>query len=285
MWFFSFISRLPLSVLYLIADFLFYLAYYLVKYRKNVVFTNLKNAFPNKSNREINTIAKKFYRNLAHVAVEVIKAYTMPANEIMKRVKPVNMEAVQKWHKEGKTFIAMVPHLCNWEWIGLACSLYLEHETDVIYQRLGVEKANLFMYRLRSRFGAVPIEKKSVFRELLRTKHIVKSIGSVSDQTPTVGDHRFWTYFLNQETAFFHGTEKIAKKLNYAICIIHMRRLRRGYYEMEFIPLDEPPLKQEENYYTAKFASWLENTIQQYPADWLWTHKRWKLKKPADITI
>ena len=285
MWFLSLLSKVPLFILYWIADILYFLAYYLVKYRKKIVFKNLHNSFPNKSDSEIKQIARHFYQNLAQIAVEVLKAYSMPAEDIKKRVKPINLEAVKNWHNQDITFIAMVPHLCNWEWIGLACSLYLERETDVIYQKLAYPKFDKFMYDLRSRFGAVPVEKKNVFRDLLRRKSQVKSIGSVSDQTPTVGDHRYWTIFLNQETAFFHGTEKIAKKLNYAVCIIHMRRLKRGYYEMEFIPLDKPPLKQEEHYYTARFASWLEKTIHEYPSDWLWSHNRWKLKKPSEVII
>lgn len=285
MWFLSLISRLPFTILYPIADTLYFLAFYLVKYRRKVVFTNLQKSFPEKNEQEIKSIAKQFYRNLAQVAVEVLKSNSIPADEFYQRVKPVNIEAVKKWHNEGTTFIAMVPHLCNWEWIGLACSLYLDRDTNVIYQKLAIPKFDHYMQQLRSRFGAVPIEKKNVFRELVKSKDRVKAIGSVSDQTPAVGDHRYWTMFLNQETAFFHGTEKIAKKLNYAICMIHMRRLKRGYYEMEFIPVDAPPLNPEEHYYTARFASWLEKTIRDNPADWLWTHKRWKLKKPEDIVI
>lgn len=285
MWLVKFISKLPFPVLYTIADLLYFLAYHVVKYRKKVVFTNLQKSFPEKSSAELRLIARKFYRNLADVSVEVLKSNSMSAEEIKRRVKPINIASVNKWQQEQISFIAMVPHLCNWEWIGLSCSLYLEHETDVIYQKLAHEKFDEFMFKLRSRFGAVPIEKKKVFRELLKRKNVLKNIGSVSDQTPSAADNRFWTTFLNQETAFFQGTEKIAKKLNYAICIVHMRRLKRGYYEMEFITLDEPPLEEQEHYYTAKFASWLEETIRKNPADWLWSHKRWKLKKPADVII
>jgi len=239
----------------------------------------LYNSFPAKDKKEIEKIAKQFYKNLAQIAVEVLKAKTMKAEEIKKRVKPINIEAVQQWQAKGTSFIAMVPHLCNWEWIGLACSLYLKEETEVIYQRLAYKNFDEFMYQLRSRFGAVPVEKKMVFRELVKRRSIVKAVGSVSDQTPSKGDNRYWTTFLNQDTVFFHGTEKIAKKLNYAICIIHMKRVKKGYYQMEFLPIGTPPLKEEENHYTQIFANWLEKTIKENPSDWLWSHKRWKIKK------
>ncbi len=276
---FSLLSRLPFSILYIIAYILYVLAYYIVGYRKKVVYNNLYNSFPAKDKKEIEKIAKQFYKNLAQIAVEVLKAKTMKAEEIKKRVKPINIEAVQQWQAKGTSFIAMVPHLCNWEWIGLACSLYLKEETEVIYQRLAYKNFDEFMYQLRSRFGAVPVEKKMVFRELVKRRSIVKAVGSVSDQTPSKGDNRYWTTFLNQDTVFFHGTEKIAKKLNYAICIIHMKRVKKGYYQMEFLPIGTPPLKEEENHYTQIFANWLEKTIKENPSDWLWSHKRWKIKK------
>jgi len=276
---FSLLSRLPFPILYTIAYILYVLAYYFVGYRKKVVFENLHKSFPDKNEEEIVKIAKQFYRNLADISVEILKAKTIDAAELSKRVHPVNMDKVEGWLKNGTSFIAMVPHLCNWEWIGLACSLHLPEETDVIYQRLAYKSFDDYIYNLRSRFGAVPIEKKMVFRELVKTRSTVKAIGSVSDQTPSRGENRYWTTFLNQDTVFFHGTEKIAKKLNYAICIVHMKRIKRGYYQMEFLPIDTPPLIEKENHYTQIFATWLEKTIRENPSDWLWTHNRWKIKR------
>lgn len=280
MWILKLISRLPFPALYFFSDVLFVVAYHVAGYRKKVVFDNLKNSFPEKSEAEIRKVARGFYRNLADVIVETIKGYSISRTELKKRVKMKNPELLDRNFDMGRSCIAMLPHLCNWEWIGLACSIYLRLEIDVVYQRLVNKTANSFMWGVRTHFGAVPIEKKMVFRDLVKRKDVVKAIGMLADQSPARGENRYWTTFMNQDTAFFAGSEKIARRFGYPVYFIAMRRVKRGFYEMEFHTIAEPPFEQPEGWIMETFAKKAEEVIRNNPSDYLWSHKRWKLSKP-----
>lgn len=275
------ISLLPLGAMYLVSDALALLMYH-GGYRKKVVFSNLHKAFPEYNPALIRKTARSFYKNLADIFVESLKGFTIPEKGIRKRVKPVNMELAEKYFDQGVSFVAMVSHMCNWEWVGLACSSYLRAENVVIYQQLASPTADEFMKRVRTRFGAVPIEKKSAYRNLVRRKNIISAIGVIADQSPQRGENKFWTSFLNQPSAFFSGGEKIARMFDFPVVYIIMKRIRRGYYEMHFETLAEPPYTLPENEILAGFVKKLERDIRAQPANWLWSHKRWKLKRTTD---
>lgn len=276
------VSKLPFAALYLIADLLSALMYR-VGYRKKVVFSNLQKAFPSMTAAEIRKTAKAFYKNLADVFVESVKGLTISEREIRKRVKPVNMEIADRYFDQNTTFVAMVSHMCNWEWVGLACSIYLRAESAVIYQQLKNEAIDRLMKKVRSKFGAVPLEKKSAFRSIARRKDTVSAIGVVADQSPKRGENKFWTSFLGQPSAFFTGGEKIARMFDYPAVYIIMKRKSRGYYEMHFESITDPPHRDlPENGILEAFVRKLERDIHEQPANWLWSHKRWKLQPAGE---
>jgi Kdo2-lipid IVA lauroyltransferase/acyltransferase len=281
MLFVKLLSKLPLVVLYRMADLLYFFSCYVFRYRRKTVIGNLRKSFPEKQLPEIEEIAKGFYKNLADILVETIKGSSISEEEIRKRVKPVNMEAVDKYFDQNVSFIAMASHMCNWEWVGLACSAYLRAENVVIYQQQANLTVDAWLKRTRAVFGAVLIEKKQVLRQLVLRKDIVSAIGVIADQSPAAGENRYWTDFLNQETAFFAGGEKIARKFNLPVVYVNMRRIKRGYYEMYFEKMVEHPFDVPENGILNMFAKKLEADIRRQPSNWLWSHNRWKLRKPA----
>jgi Kdo2-lipid IVA lauroyltransferase/acyltransferase len=273
------LSKIPLVVLYRFADLLYVLACYIFKYRKKTVIENLKKAFPEKNPAEINKIAKGFYKNLADVLIETVKGPGMSEKELKKRVKVVNLEAGDKYYDQNISFIAMFSHLSNWEWVALACSVYLRAEVVGIYQQQANLTVDAWLKQARESLGAVTIEKKQVLRQLTIRRNIISGIGVIADQSPAAGENRFWTNFLNQQTAFFSGGEKIARKFNFPVVYVSMKRLKRGYYEMGFEEIAEPPYIIPENEILKTFVQKLEKDIQQAPSDWLWSHNRWKLTK------
>lgn len=271
-------SKLPFRALYLIADMLSWLMYR-AGYRKNVVFSNLQNAFPNKKPAEIRKIARDFYRNLADTFVETIKSISISEQELRKRVKPVNMEFADRYFDENLSVVAMVSHTCNWEWVGLGCSTYFRAEPLAIYQQLKNQAVDDMMKKVRSKFGAKLLEKKFAFRNVIRHKDVVTVIGVIADQSPKRGEHKYWTTFLGQPSAFFTGGEKMARMFNFPAVYVILKRVGRGYYEMHFEHISEPPYDTlPENAILEAFARKLERDIHDIPANWLWSHKRWKLK-------
>lgn len=274
-------SKLPFPVLYALSDGLSFIAYHVIKYRRKVVFDNLKKAFPDKNQKEIAVIAKGFYTNLLDIMVETIKLYTVPEEEIRKRVRIENPELLEDFYLQKRPLLALSSHQCNWEWFA-ACSLRVEYPIDAVYLKLNNEFSDNLVKKIRGRFGATLVEKRNLLKRLVATKEDVKIISMVADQAPKHDANVLWMPFLNQNTNFFTGFEKIATKFNFPVLYAEMRRTQRGYYMIRFTLLTEKPADLPQNEITRRFVKELEKTIQQSPSNWLWSHKRWKYAYKAE---
>jgi len=255
-----------------------------MRYRKKVIITNLKNSFSDKTPKEIEAIANDFYSNLADIIVEVVKIRTLSTKVLQKRVK-LNAELPNKYFREGKSIIVLTGHLSNWEWLLLACCSVTKANNCAllaVYRPLHNKAFDKLMLELRTKFGAVAVPERKVLRELTARKNEMKGLAMVADQTPG-GDIRYWTNFLNQETGFFTGAEKLARLTEIPVLFATMKRVKRGYYEVDFELLEEPPFNDEnENSIIEKFSKRLEAAILQNPSQWLWSHRRWKHKRKRD---
>lgn len=276
MLFFRFLSRLPLRFLYVISDFLYYLLLYVVRYRRRVVLENLRLSFPEKSAADIQTIVKGFYRNLTDLIVETIKMPALPPDELRQRVRFTNAELVQTRLRAGQTVIGMASHQGNWEWIPSA-SVLNDMPVDSVYKPLNNAFFEEIMRTIRSSFGAVPTPMSSLPRQMVVRKDVPRIIALVSDQMPGAPEHAYWTDFLHRDTPFYPGTERLARSRKFAVFYLQLVRLRRGYYEATFTLIAEPPYDTvPPGLILERYRDLLEETIRRYPADWLWSHKRWK---------
>ena len=274
------ISVLPFPLLYLFSDFVFVLMYYVLGYRKKVVAQNLKNSFPEKSEEEISMLRKKFYRYLCDLFLETFKTLTISREAMLKRCRmnDTSVNLLQKYYEEKKSVILVLGHLGNWEWGGNAFSLQCKHPLYVIYHPLENKYFNRMVIGMRTRFGTKLIEMKNTFRDMVKMKHEISAAAFIADQTPQP-DNAYWTNFLNQDTAVFKGTEIIAKKLNYPIVFINVKKIRRGYYELNAEALCENPAQTSEGEITELHTKKLESEIRKNPETWLWSHRRWKHKR------
>ena len=281
------ISRLPFGVLYLLADFIYLLLFYVVRYRKKVVYQNLSNSFPDKNAAEIHGIAKKFYHNLADIIFEILKLGSISKAEMCRRVHYQNPELLQTYLDKGLTIITLGSHACNWEW-GLASSpCFLDFPADGVYKPLQNSFFERYMRFLRSRLGPSPLPMKEVLRHLIRTRQEPRLVALLSDQTPPRGEIQYWTSFLNQDTGFYVGADKLAATFKYPVVFISVLRQKRGHYVFSFELLAEPGAVAvaEEYRITEAYVRSLEKLITKYPADYLWSHRRWKHKRPVEEMI
>lgn len=277
--FFRLFSRLPLAVFYAIADVLYYLLAYLIRYRREVILSNLKRSFPEKSDAELRRIAKKFYRNFADVLVETVKLPGLSPQALKSRVQFTNKELVLEKLAAGQPVLIMASHQCNWEWAPSA-SVVNGMPADAVYKKLNNELSEHVVRYIRSRFGAKPVPMKSLLREMASRRHEPRLIALVADQIPDQPEYGYWTEFLHQETPFYPGTERLARSFKLPVFYIEMERVRRGRYSMTFYPIAEPPYDQLPNgELINRYRDLLEKTIQKAPSDWLWSHKRWKHKR------
>jgi len=273
------LSRLPFSVLYTISDFLFFVSYHIVKYRRKLVWKNLKNSFPSKSDGELRKIEETFYKNLCDYAVELIKLLTITKEELNSRVKFVNPEVSIKHLEKGQSLLNLASHQFNWEWLLAAGSFILPGQMDFVYQPVHSKLADQFSYACRTRFGAYGIKRDAVAREIIKRRDIVRNVAIVGDQYPGHGhDKRYSAAFMHQPTVFFSGLNQLAQLTQYPVMYYAMRKIKRGYYEARIIEVASPPYEKETTDIIKPYISEIEKVIHNDPAGWLWSHNRWKTR-------
>lgn len=274
------LSRLPLAVLYPMADGLAFLARRVFRYRRPLVVRNLRRAFPEKSSAEIRVITHDFYRNLTDVIIETLKSLTIRERSLRKRVTFHRQELVEAYYRQGQSVILLTTHQCNWEWLLLAGCSYLSHPVDAVYKPLANKKMDTLMHQTRARFGGQPISKDRVLREVLRRQDQVRAIAIVADQTPAPGTPKHWIEFLHQDTGFYRGIEQLPQAVQFPVFFVKMIRTRRGHYDVSFVELGTPPYEKQELTILPQYVKQAEMLIQEQPANWLWSHDRWKYTRP-----
>ena len=273
------ISLLPMPVLYLLSDLIYYFVYHIIKYRRKVVANNLKNSFPHKSLNDLKAIEKEYFSYLSDLIVEIIKMFSASPEFLKSKYTFTNQELVDNYEKDNKSYLIGVGHYGNWEWNTIVTPTVLKAQTLIIYKPLQNEYFNDFFKKAREKSGTKMIRMKTALREIVKHRNQLTTTVFASDQTPTQEDIHFWLPFLNQETAVFSGLEKVAKATNYPVIFCDMQRVKRGHYACDFKLVCDNPAETEDLEITKKHVSLLENRINLEPAYWLWSHKRWKYKQ------
>jgi len=276
----KFFSRFPLRALYAFSTFLYLLAFYVVRHRHRVIREQIGKVFPDKSDTERQAIHKKFLRSFCDVMIEVLKSVSMRESDMCARVHVVNLEAARRYLDAGQSVMFLTSHMGNWEWLLHGVTLQLGYPLDAAYKPLHDQWAERLMFSIRSRFGARLVPAKQLLEDFLRRRGIVRAVAMNADQAPVSTDKRYWTQFLGQDTAFYIGAEQIARATRLPILYASMRRLRRGYYEVELKPLWDGREVTPPTTVTERYARACELDVLQSPADWLWSYRRWRLKKP-----
>lgn len=276
-------ARLPLGVLYVVSDILFFIIYYVIRYRRRVVADNIAGSFPEMDKKEQRKVIRQFYRHFADYIVETIKLPRMTEDEMRRRMEFVNIGIVDRLWDEGKSIAAYFSHCGNWEW-GTSITLWTARPPETggifaqVYRPLRNSWFDRYFLHLRSRFHSRSFTKSSVFRELIRLQRepIPSITGFMSDQKPSINEPLHVVKFLNRPTAIITGTETVARKLGMAVVYMDMEKPRRGHYRVTMRLITEnaaltPPMSVTDSY-----ATMLQESIRRTPHIWLWTHKRWK---------
>lgn len=273
-------SRLPLTVLYVLTDFLYVFIYHILRFRRRLAAENIRKAFPTKGPEEIERIARDSYRNACHLIAEILKGATIDRACLERRVRIPNLSLLRPWIIAGRPVVLMTSHHCNWEWLLLESCCELGVSVDAVYKPLRLTALDRFMLASRSRFGGNPLPARDFLFEIRKRRKGARVIALVADQTPRATEEKHWTKFLSQDSAFFVGSDKIAKILRAPVFFVGMRRLRRGYYEAELQLLSEPPYEVGGAEIIEKYVRAAEKHISDHPADWLWMYRKWKYPKP-----
>jgi Kdo2-lipid IVA lauroyltransferase/acyltransferase len=274
------LSRVPMWALYAFSGFLYFLAYYIARHRQHVIRQQLAQVFPTLSEAERTGIHKRFLKNFCDVMVEVLKSMSLRPAQMSARIRILNLPAARRYLDAGQSVMLLTSHLCNWEWLLQGVTLQLGYPMDAAYKPLHDQWAERLMLKVRSRFGARLVPAKELLADFLRRRAIVRAVAMNADQAPVSTDQRYWTKFLGQDTAFYIGAEQIARATRLPILYMVMRRVRRGFYEVEIRCLWDGREVLQPNVITERYARACEIDVLKAPADWLWSYRRWRLKKP-----
>src|SRR5690606_15391587 len=253
MFAFRLISRLPISLLYLFSDFIYLLICYIIRYRNNVIDSNLLHAFPEKSDKERKRIKKQFYRNFTDSLAETVKLLTISEKELSKRIRIENVHLVLDKINHNELIIGLTAHFFNWEAHLLGIQALVRERCEVVYQKVNNPFFEQLMRELRSRFGGKLIERKKFQRHFLRERDNSRLIILAADQRPEQTDIRYWASFMNRKTAFYEGAEKLAKKFNNTVIFSHVSKPKRGHYVFSYQVLAAPPFEDKEHSITDRF--------------------------------
>lgn len=273
-----FLLRLmPFRLMYLLADGLAFLLHHVVGYRRNVVVSNLRMAFPEKNETEIRRLARLSYRNLADIFLESVKGFSLSPEKQVHRYKILNPEFLQTYANQQQSVIVAAGHYANWEWGSYFLPLQISYfNILVLYKPLKNKIIDAYMRKKRESTGFITqsiMDTAKVFEDF-KLKPTLFTL--VADQSPSNPNRSYWVNFLGRPTAFLHGIEMYARKYNLPVIFLDVQRVKRGYYELEFSPIVEHPQSLAEGEITARYARKLEEVIRKKPEDWLWSHKRWK---------
>ncbi|MPL99170.1 Lipid A biosynthesis palmitoleoyltransferase [bioreactor metagenome] len=279
------IRLMPFWLMYGLCNINGFLLQHVIRYRRKVVDRNLRNAFPEKNEKEIRKLKRQFYRYFADMLFEAGKGYKMARRNLKKRYRVTNPDLMDRYFREGESVILDMAHFNNWEWTTGVFGEVFPHKVFAIYKPMRNKRIDAFIRKSREHrnYTVVPLANTGLmFRNI---QHQPCAFIMASDQSPVQLDKAYWVEFLHQTSGFLHGPEIYARKFGLAVVFTKVMKTRRGYYEITLIPISETGKDLAEGHITAHYAKLLESTIREQPPRWLWSHKRWKKKKPENKEI
>jgi KDO2-lipid IV(A) lauroyltransferase len=264
-----------MRILYIISDGLFFIVYYILGYRKQIVMNNLLIAFPEKTNEERIKIATQFYHNLLDSFIETIKLVSASKTFLKKRVT-ANWEVLDDIYKSGKSCQLHLGHTFNWEWGHHVLGSFTKFEVLVVYIPLKNTVFEKLMYNLRVRYGNKFIPAGNMQKSMEAYKDSQYLLGLVADQSPGNLNNAYWMNFFGRPTGFVAGPERGARAANLPVLFASIVKPKRGYYQAVLEVASYDPIAMNPGALTLQYAQYMEKAITANPEMWLWSHRRWK---------
>ncbi|MBW8362733.1 MAG: lysophospholipid acyltransferase family protein [Kaistella sp.] len=271
------ISHLPLKILYVFADLIFFFTFYVFGYRKKVVSENIKNSFPDKSEEELQKIRKNFFINFSDYLVETVRSFSISQHELRVRVQHLNREVFEEAKAEKKNIILLAGHVFNWEWFNALAQIVPQEHCHPVYRKVNSEFWENQIKKIRNSYGNEALEANDVIKHIFRNTNDGNSIYMfVADQTPHVNLVDFGLEFLHQRTPAFIGYDKLATRMDLVFVYCEMKKVKRGFYQVNYHRIYPDGEKFTQYEVVKKFHRLLQNTIRKRPENYLWSHRKWK---------
>ena len=268
---------IPFGVLYRLSNGLAFLLFRVIGYRKKVVLDNLKRVFPDKTDVEIDQIARLSYRNLTDLTLETLKGFSMSKAEIERRCPCLNPALVNAYLNRGQSVIISGSHYNNWELACLSIPNGFHAPAITVYKPLTNRIIDRYFNQNRARGGMQMVNMEAVFSAMRKRRAETAAWMLVSDQSPSSRKSAHWVNFLGQDTASLPGVDLLARKFDFPVLYFHIERVRRGFYQLTYEELWPKPSEASEMDITRAYTHRVEREIYARPENWLWSHKRWKI--------
>lgn len=287
------VSRFPLRVHYCWAGIWAWMMKKVFRYRYSIVHTNVARSFPDKSYGQVQKIVDDFYKHLGEVIAETIWFAGSGYKRVRRSgiVKVTNPEVLEKYFVECPSLTVLSTHCGNWELLG-GIFAYMDNtgidysfdkdNMRVVYKKLKSPVSNEIFKRNRinpiGKDGEkCVIESSQILRYAVAHRKERKVYVYPTDQAPywKAGKH-FIGNFMNQPTDTMQGSVGVACRLSHGVLYVKMKRVRRGQYDLTLIPICEDASGMTQEELMRKYYDLLEEEIRETPANWLWSHKRWK---------
>jgi KDO2-lipid IV(A) lauroyltransferase len=277
------ISLLPYWALYRVSDLVYLVFRTVFPYRKKVIIENIMMAFPMYNETQRYALMNAFYRHIADVFVESFKNFSIRESEVHQRMVCRNPELLDEIALKGKGIVLCGGHYNNWELYALAAPAHFSGRTMAIYKKI---KNPWFDQKMRQTRGRTGLELVATFEasgwmERNASQKMV-SVYAI-DQSPANPERGIWVSFLGLDTLCHYGAEKHARKYDHAVVYGHIEKLKRGRYALTYELLSEHPGELPEGEIIRLASRALEADIQRAPQYWLWSHRRWKHRKPETL--
>jgi KDO2-lipid IV(A) lauroyltransferase len=269
------LSLLPLWILHRLSDLAWFIIYYLVGYRKEVVLQNLRIAFPEKTEKERIAIAKRFYLHLTDTFMETIKMISISEKKFESMCEMDLSKVIELAHR-GANIQFHAGHQFNWELANWMIGKKMPIPFIGVYKRIHNEAFDKIFFDLRSRTGTVLVgthEFRNRMHQLMAEQYC---IGLAADQNPGNPSQAYWLQFFHKPVPFVTGPDKGAIRNKTAVVFVRLISLRRGKYRFETNIITENAETLAPGELTRTYRDILEDTIRQQPSNYLWSHRRWR---------
>lgn len=277
------ISILPYRLFYAFSDLVFFLVYHIAGYRKQVVLNNLSLVFPTKEKKELLQIRKAFYHHMCDMFLEMVKTITLSKKKVKQRYHITNVELLQGILAE-KSVLALCSHYANWEW-NVSINNYIDAKGYAVYQKIGNPYFDRLVKKIRAKWNTIPITTNETPKTIVynERKNVRAIYGMVSDQSPQAHRANYWSDFMGVKVPIYNGAEALARKLDLAVVFLKVTKVKRGYYQLEVIPITKNGKSTGQHEITEQFLKLTEEQIRENPAYYLWTHRRWKHRDKVPV--
>ncbi|MEC7414796.1 MAG: lysophospholipid acyltransferase family protein [Bacteroidota bacterium] len=274
------ISRMPFNILYAFSDITCFFVYRIIRYRRNIVRSNLMIAFPEYEVSKIKEIEKKFYSHFCDIFLEIIKSMGMSKADMLERFNVQNIGILKFFEKEKRSIFLICGHYSSWEWM-MSLGYHIKHKGYGIYRPIRNRYFDRLINKIRRCHNSEMIPQKKAV-EIIKSKELKKELGVygfASDQSPRPKSSTYWINFLGKKVPAYSGAESLSRDLNIPVVFSKINRIKRGYYNVEFKVISSFPKNTKKSMITNTYTKWLEKQIFEDPSQYLWTHKRFKFSQ------